>query len=398
VDKTEVQVMKEIMQAIAQALKTGQTIALVTVLRSMGSTPRHAAAKMVVQADGSFVGTIGGGSMEHKAIRDAQTAIARRETCLIKYPLIGKTPQSLGLCGGTQEVFIDILAAQAGNGYPDERLNLFETIIADCDAGEPVGLVTVVRSEDKMAWPVGQKALVRYDASTQGELGRGELGARALMAAQRALEQNRSVLLGYQPGDDTFKVLDSATQASIELFVDIVQPGLELLIIGTGHIGLALAQFGRIMGMRVTVVDDRPEWIERFPEADERLFVSYDPGTERLEAIPVTITPSTCIVVATWGWDEPALEQVATSPAAYIGLVASRRKAKIIFDGLLARGVSQEDLARVRAPAGLHLGAETPEEIALSIMAEILLLQRGATARPMLEIKGHPLTLATGRA
>lgn len=390
--------MKEIIQAIAQALKTRQTVALVTVIRSMGSTPRHAAAKMVVQTDGSFVGTIGGGSMEHKAIRDAQTAIAMGEPRLVKYPLIGKTPQSLGLCGGTQEVFIDILATRAGNGRLDERLDLFETIIADCDAGEPVGLVTVVRSDDKIAWPVGQKALVRCDTSTYGELGRGESGTRALLAARQALEQNRSVLLGYLPEDDTFKILDNFSQASIECFVDIVQPRLELLIIGTGHIGLALAEFGRIMGLRVTVVDDRPEWIERFPEADEAIFVPYDRETETLGAIPVTITPSTCIVVATWGWDEPALEQVASSPAPYIGLVASRRKAKIIFDGLLERGVPQEDLARVRVPAGLHLGAETPEEIALSIMAEILLLQRGATARPMIEIKGHPLTLATGRS
>jgi xanthine dehydrogenase accessory factor len=275
---------------------------------------------------------------------------------------------------------------------------LFETIIADCDAGEPVGLVTVVRSEDKMNWPVGQKALVRYDGTTQGALGRGELGTKALAAARRALDQNRSVLLGYQPEDDTFKILDSVSQASIELFVDVVQPRLELLIIGIGHIGLALAQIGRVMGMRVTVVDDRPEWIERFTQADETIFVAYDPELERLEPIPVIITPSTCIVVATWGWDEPALAQVATSPAPYIGLVASQRKAKIIFDTLLARGVSQEDLARVRVPAGLHLGAETPEEIALSIMAEILLLQRGATARPLTEIKGHPLTLATSRS
>jgi xanthine dehydrogenase accessory factor len=101
--------------------------------------------------------------------------------------------------------------------------------------------------------------------------------------------------------------------------------------------------------------------------------------------------------VATWGWDEPALAQVASSVAPYIGLVASRRKAKIIFDNLLARGVPEADLARIRVPAGLHLGAETPPEIALSIMAEILLLERGASARPLAEIKGHPLSLSTAR-
>jgi xanthine dehydrogenase accessory factor len=180
--------------------------------------------------------------------------------------------------------------------------------------------------------------------------------------------------------------------------VDVIQPRPELLVIGAGHIGLALATIGRIVGMRVVVIDDRPEWAERFPDADEVVIVPYDPETETLQPIPVAITPSTHIVVATWGWDEPALAQVATSPAPYIGLVASRRKAKIIFDGLLERGVPEEVLANVRVPAGLDLRAETPPEIALSIMAEILLLQRDATGLPLMEIKGHPLALTTGRS
>lgn len=389
--------MKEIIQAVVHALQRGQAVALVTVIRSMGSTPRHAAAKMVVRADGSFVGTIGGGSMEHKAIRDAVAALTAGESTLVKYPLIGKSAQSLGLCGGTQEVFIDVLASQLSNGRSLERLNLFDTIITAYDAGEPAALITVVRSPGEMGWQVGQKSLLRHDRSVCGQLGGGEMEERLLTAAQRALDQNRPIRLGYRPEDDTFLELDSLSRESAEFFVDVVQPKSELLIIGTGHIGLALAEFGRIIGMRVVVVDDRLEWLQRFPDADETFLVPYEAKTETLGPMPVTITPSTYIVVATWGWDEPALEQVVTSPAPYIGLVASRRKAKIIFDSLLTRGASAEDLARVRVPAGLHLGAETPEEIALSIMAEILLLERGASARPLVEIKGHPLALATGR-
>jgi xanthine dehydrogenase accessory factor len=346
--------MKEIIEAVVQALKTGQSVALVTVIRSMGSTPRHAAAKMVVRADGSFVGTIGGGSMEHKAIQDALAALAGGEPDLIKYPLVGKTPQSLGLCGGTQEVFIDVLNSRLANGRSDEMLHLFETIIAACDAGEPAALVTVVRAEHGMAWQVGKKALLSYDLSVCGELGGGDLGSGVLAAAQQALLQNRSIRLGYRPEDDTFTDLNSLSREPVEFFVDIVQPRSELLIIGTGHIGLALAEFGRITGMRVIVVDDRPEWLRRFSGADETILVPYDPETEILESMPITITPSTCIVIATWGWDEPALAQVAISPAPYIGLVASRRKAKIIFDGLLERGLPEQELARVRVPAGLH--------------------------------------------
>lgn len=389
--------MKEIIQAAIQGLRKGQPVALVTVIRSIGSTPRHAAAKMVVRADGSFVGTIGGGSMEHKAVQDALAALATGEPCLMTYSLIGKTAQSLGLCGGTQEVFIDVLTAHSRNGQLAETLPLFEAIVAACEAGEPAALITVVQSPAEMPWQVGQKALLRYDQSVSGKLGEGEVESRLLAVAQTALQQYRSIRLGYRPEADTWEELGSLSREPVEFFVDVVQPRSELLIIGTGHIGLALAEFGRIMGMRVVVVDDRPDWLQRFPGADETFLVSYEAETEALGVMPLTITPSTYIVVATWGWDEPALEQVVSSPAPYIGLVASQRKAKIIFDSLLERGVAAEDLARVRVPAGLHLGAETPEEIALSILAEILLLERGTTARPLTEIKGHPLTIATGR-
>jgi len=413
--------VKKIFQAIAEAIGGQQPVALLTVIRSIGSTPRHAAAKMMVRADGSCVGTIGGGSMEHQAIRDAQAALAAGKPGLARYSLIGKTSDSLGLCGGTQEVFIDVLNPWSGNGRPDTTLELFQAVVSACEAGEPAALITVVHSDactaappevspepvegpvegpsrsDELAWRVGEKALVRYNASTFGGFGGGGLETKVLSEAQKVLRLNRSTRLGYEPKLDRVTRLNSSEREPLELFVDIIQPRQELLIIGAGHIGLALAAFGRILGVRVVVVDDRPEWADRFPGVDEMVIVPYDAETETLAPIQITITPSTHVVVATWGWDEPALEQVASSPAPYVALVASRRKAKIIFDDLLARGVPEEDLARVRVPAGLDLRAETPEEIALSIMAEILLLQRDGTGLPLQEIKGHPLARATGR-
>jgi len=127
------------------------------------------------------------------------------------------------------------------------------------------------------------------------------------------------------------------------------------VITRAGHIGLALAGMGRILGMRVVVVDDRLEWFQRFPEADEAIIVAYDAAMEALAPIPVTLARSSHVVITTWGWDEPALEQVASSPAAYIGLVASRRKAKQIFEDLVAGVVPAEDLAQVQLAAGLDL-------------------------------------------
>ncbi|HEX9922085.1 MAG TPA: XdhC family protein, partial [Anaerolineae bacterium] len=190
--------MKEIFQATAGFLRSEPPVSLVTVTRSIGSTPRHAAAKMVVRADGSFVGTIGGGTMEKKAIQDAQTAMTEHLSRLAKYPLIGKSAQSLGLCGGTQEVFIDVLSSTPGNGQPQELIDLCETIVAACQAGEPAALITVVKSRENAPWPLGAKALLRYDKSIYGKLGDDGLGPELVTSAHTALQQNRPMRLGYR--------------------------------------------------------------------------------------------------------------------------------------------------------------------------------------------------------
>lgn len=269
--------MKEVFQAIVEALDRGEAVAVLTVVRASGSTPRHLPANMMVRGDGSFVGSIGGGSMEWQAIQDAQVALRERRSRLVDYALTGKEPGNLGLCGGTEEVFIDV-----------------------------------------------------------------------------------------------------------------VVPNPTLLLIGAGHIGKALVKMAKLLDWRVVVVDDRADYVtrEQLPEADERLLVHYEPQTEVLAPIPVTITPSTFILLATWGWDEPALRQIANSPAAYIGLVASARKSILIFRDLAGEGISPEALAKVHVPTGLDLGAERPAEIALAIMAEMLMVERHATGTPMAQVKG----------
>ncbi len=269
--------MREVFQAIVEALDRGEPVAVLTVVRASGSTPRHLPANMMVRADGTFVGSIGGGSMEWQAIRDAQEALTQRQSRLVDYALTSKEPGNLGLCGGTEQVFIDV-----------------------------------------------------------------------------------------------------------------VVPNPTLLLIGAGHIGKALTKMAKVLEWRVVVVDDRADYIspEQLPDADERILVRYEPETETLAPIPVAITPTTFVLLATWGWDEPALRQVVSSPAAYIGLVASARKGILIFRDLIAEGMSPDTLARVHVPTGLDLGAERPAEIALSILAEMLMVERHATGSPMAKVKG----------
>jgi xanthine dehydrogenase accessory factor len=261
-------------------------------------------------------------------------------------------------------------------------LEIYRASAQALQRGESAALAIVIQADAR--WSVGAKMLVRADGSTLGNLGDARLDQIILPIAQRAIK------IGHGPRV-TLKERDGAlTEASPFEAVEVLLPSPTLLLIGAGHIGEALVRLARMMQWRVVVVDDRKDFLlpVRMPDADERIFVQYDPATETLEPMPLTITPSTFIVVATWGWDEPALKQIANSPAAFIGLVASSRKAIFIFRELIKNGISAEALARVHVPVGLDLGGEAPGEIALAIMAEILMVFRGGTAKSLTESKG----------
>lgn len=270
----------EVLQAATAALATGQRAALLMVVHAAGSTPRHGGAKMLVRADGSLVGTIGGGTLEERAVVDALAAMQTGRFVLKRYEFSGRHEESVGLCGGMVDVAIDVLL-----------------------------------------------------------------------------------------------------------------PPMQLIVIGAGHIAQPLVAMAGMSGVDVIVVDDRSAWAnrERFPAARDIHIVPYDRQTETLGQMPIRVTPETAIVLATWGWDEPALRQVIASPAFYIGLVASRRKLKLIFDILAERGIDAALIERVHAPAGLDLGAETPAEIAVSILAEILQVRAAATGQSLTTLrKAHP--------
>jgi len=272
-------------------------------------------------------------------------------------------------------------------------IHLFRAALDVLARGESAALVTVVRATPSSGVRTGAKLLIQLDGSALGDLGRNALQGLVLQQAQAALEAGTSCCLSFSIGRDGRPRPSSRARGDLDIFVDVLQPQPRLLILGAGHIGLELARLGRMLDMHVQVVDDRPEFTDpdHVAAANEVLLVRYDPRTEELAPLPVQVTPSTCVVVATWGWDQPALLQIAGSDAAYIGLVASLRKARIIFDHLLKQGVSSEALAQVRVPAGLDLGAETPAEIALSIMAEIIMTHRGASGQRLMEVKGQRL-------
>lgn len=268
--KTVMDDTRAVYEALVQAQQNGEVVALATVIDVSGSVPRHAGSKMMVRADGSFVGTVGGGMMESLVIREAQAVIREEQPRTVSYELNDIAAGDPGICGGTVTIFI-----------------------------EPVGSAP------------------------------------------------------------------------------------SLLVIGVGHVGKAVAELGKWLGMRVLISDDRAEYCnpDYLPGMDG--YYVCKPG-EVAQVVP--ITRSTYIAAVTRGLpvDIHLVPALLKTDAAYIGVIGSRRRWALTVKALQNDyGLSAQDLKRVHAPIGLELQAETPKEIALSILAEIVMLRRGGTGQPM---------------
>jgi xanthine dehydrogenase accessory factor len=257
---------------------------------------------------------------------------------------------------------------------------LFAAIQEALAHGEPVALCTVVKAEGGAPREPGAKMLVCADGTTLGTVGGGAMEADVARQALEALRQNASCLADYTLRDEGADPGICGGQASI--FIDVLTPAPTLLIVGAGHIGQMLAQMGRLQGYRIAVCDDRAEYAnpETLPAADRIL---AGPLPEVLTDI--AITPHTYVVIVTRGHkdDEAALGYLLDKGAGYLGMIGSTRKVRTVFEHLRAAGATEEQLARVRAPIGLRIGAQTPAEIALCILAEILQVRRGGDAQSL---------------
>ncbi len=374
--------MQQILDSVVEALERGERVALLTAVRTVGSTPRHHAARLAVNANREPLGTIGGGTMEFQAIADARAALTANRSRRVEYSLNGNGPEDLGLCGGTQEVFIDVL-----DGNP--AAPPFRAVRAALAEGEPVVVAEIVRAQGAELAP-GSHQVIRLSGDALGSLGNAQLDRAVVGEARQVMVERYPRRLGFDSITGAVKRLTPTRRAAVEIFLDLYEPPPRVVILGAGHIGVALAKQARLVGWQVEVIDDRPDLLSprNLPDADVTHIVAYDRETERLGSLNVRIAPAMAVVVATWGWDQPALLQLAGTPAFYVGLVASVRKAAVIFGALREQGVDPVWLDNVRVPVGLDIGAEQPEEIALAIMAEILAAARGKSGRPLREIRG----------
>ena len=258
---------------------------------------------------------------------------------------------------------------------------IFREVARALESGEAVMAATVlVGPEGGIA--TGTKMLVRLDGSTMGGLDGGPIEAAVRAEAPEAFRRHGVETLFLAPDGARLSRQEAANRPSYKVMLEVHERPARLLIIGGGHIGKALAVIGNLCGFSVEVVDDRAEYAnqERFPEADRVTAGRFD---EVLQGYP--IDGNTYIVCVTRGHrhDETSLGLVVDSPAAYVGMIGSKRRVAAVLQHLVEDGAEAEHVARVRTPIGLDIGAETPEEIAVAIMAEIILERRGGSGAPM---------------
>ena len=270
----------------------------------------------------------------------------------------------------------------------DDRQQALRAIMAEVErslSGAAAVAVATVVDAGALGIEVGAKLLVRRDGSTVGSIDGGVVDAQVRTGAAAAFEQfPRAVLQSLYVGREHEAVArrSQAWPGDARLMLEVFEAPARLVVVGGGHVGLAIATLGELLGFGITVIDDRPEFAnsERFPMADEVLCGVIDAMIDRMRIDPTCY----CVLVSRGHQqDTLALRHLAERGAAYVGMIGSRRRTATVMQHLAEEGIAAEALARVHTPIGLDIGAETPEEIALSILAEIVLVRRGGTGRKL---------------
>lgn len=344
---------QDIHRAIVERADAGEAFAVAVVLKAEGSTPGKAGAKILVSADGMLQGTLGGGLVEAQTRLRATEAIQTGRPCTFDFRFEGESVgDSSPICGGAMRVLIDPAAARHRAAYASA---------AACrERRERAVLLTSVRGGDTL----------EVDVAFLPD------PAIASIAEFPGPEAIRETL-----GRQETRLFVSPEPDAMEVLVEPLLPSPVLLIVGGGHVGQALAAQAALVGFRVVVLDDRPEFTDPalFPEG---VATRCAPMEDELARYP--IDADTYIVIVTRGHqhDAEALAACLRSPAAYLGMIGSRRKVVLMRQGLLESGhATAEEFDRVHAPIGLDIGAVTVPEIAASIVAQLIAVRRRGNPR-----------------
>jgi len=346
---------KDVFHEALGLLEKCEKVALSTIVSSHGSLPMSKKAKMLVRPDGKIVGTVGGGCLEADVWAEARRVVDSETPSLQKFILTEKHAGENGLnCGGNVEIFTEPLLPGRDVAFLKEVTRITE------ERGFAV-LATRVAGGDAHA-----KLLIDSQGVVWGGLGHPELD-RCVVEEFEALDTIPEGLL---------KVVDLQVDGRIQkIFLESICPEPTLFLFGGGHVSYAIAQIAHTVGFRIVVIDDRPLFAnrERFPMASETLTLDMDTALDHL-----VIDELSYIVAVTRGHqhDKPIIRQAVKTRAGYVGMIGSRRKTALMWKDLEAEGISLDLLDRIHSPIGLDIGADTPEEIAVSVVGELILIRR----------------------
>ncbi|WP_181995474.1 XdhC/CoxI family protein [Clostridium sp. AM58-1XD] len=338
--------MKTIFHDIKRLLKSGESLAVVTIVESAGSTPRGAGSRMAVRENGSVIGTVGGGEVEHRGILMALEVLKEKKSRCCFFRLNQEEADSLKMiCGGSLTFWIHYL-----NGSQTDSYKQLERICEAANRREKCWLILEVEAGSEREW--------RLKALSEQELSEEE---QDIKKACLTCREGKSILL---VSEDKKKMV----------YCEYTSEDGKVYIFGAGHVAAELVPLLNRVGFCCTVFDDRPEFAcrERFPEADEVITGDFENIRNQIR---ITEDDYICIMTRGHQYDYLVQKQVITSPARYIGVMGSSRKTAVIAEKLAADGFSDDQIKRFSTPIGLPIRAETPEEIAVSITGELILVR-----------------------
>ena len=356
--------MNEVIAQIRRWQAENQTVALATVVQTWGSAPRKAGAKLAITADGRMAGSVSGGCVEGAVAEEAFAALESGSARLLTFGVADETAWEVGLaCGGTIRVFVEPLERQ-----------IFPKVDGLLAAKESAAIATVVAGPQTL---MGRKLLLDSRGARTGSIDAAiDANLAAIMETARRSGASQRLELESPEAESPGTESPGTESPKVEIFIDVLLPPPALIIVGAVHIGGALTSLARTLGYRTVVIDPRQAFAsaERFPHADQLI------ATWPQDAFPtLTLTENTAVALLTHDpkIDDPALEFVLNSPVFYIGALGSRKTHASRLARLQSAGFDAEQIARIHGPIGLDINAQNAEEIALSIMAEIVAVRRG---------------------
>lgn len=361
--------LRVILEAYEKLRNNSSGMALATIVKAKGSTYRRAGARMLLTVEGEMVGSISGGCLEGDLLERAKKVMQSGKPEMVRYDTSSDDDLVWGLglgCAGVVDVLVESLATER----PDHI-----AFLADCVEHERAGVMaTVIRVEGSAGVVVGSRLLLRKGAEPVDQLGNHDLSAAVLPDARDVLASGRSVVKEY---------------GSTEVFIEALQPPVPLVILGAGHDAIPVAKLAKDLGWSVTVADSRAAFLtrERFASADK---VILSEPQDVLKHVRIEAHSAVVIMSHNYAHDRNYLGQLLGMPVRYLAVLGPKKRTEMLIQDLRKDGiaVTDEQVSRLFSPAGMDMGAETPEEIALAIIGEIQTVLAGRSGGLLRDRKG----------